>query len=162
MKTLVVFTSRTGYCRHLAMEIAEVLDADAEEVVDLKSRHGILGYISSRLDAWNGRPAEIVAPAPHKHPRHYGMVVIGTPVWAGRITPAIRTYLRRYAKHMVRVAFFVTLGASGPKAAFGQLAELAGRKPIATLSVRKLEMKSNAYLPKTTAFVDKVKKCVGK
>lgn len=51
MKTLVVFYSRTGNTKKMAKILAKELHADIDEIVDLKNRKGILGYIFSGRDA---------------------------------------------------------------------------------------------------------------
>ena len=91
MKKLVVYYSRTGKTKFVAGEIAKKLKADAEEIIDSKNRHGILGYIIAGYDAFKGKSTEI------NESRHniskYGLVFIGFPVWGGKVIPAIRTYL---------------------------------------------------------------------
>ncbi|HBP51341.1 TPA: flavodoxin, partial [Candidatus Shapirobacteria bacterium] len=51
MKTLVVFYSRTGNTRRMGELIAQKLHADIDEIIDQKSRSGIIGWILSGRDA---------------------------------------------------------------------------------------------------------------
>ena len=51
MKNLVVYYSRTGRTKKIAKEIQERLNADIEEIHDVKNREGILGWLSAGRDA---------------------------------------------------------------------------------------------------------------
>ncbi len=59
MKSLVVYYTRTGNTRFVAQTIAAEIGADVEEVVDLKKRSGVLGYLSGGSDARRGKETEI-------------------------------------------------------------------------------------------------------
>jgi flavodoxin len=41
-KNLVVYYSRTGVTKKLALSIANMLDANREEIVDMKKRSGVI------------------------------------------------------------------------------------------------------------------------
>lgn len=60
------------------------------------------------IDALRKAPAPIGA---IKHdPADYELTVIGTPVWVGQITPAVRAYLQQVTGKLNAVAFFNTSG----------------------------------------------------
>lgn len=113
MKSLVVFYTRTGNARFVAQTIAARVGADIEEVIDLKKRSGIIGYLRGASDARNGRETEI-APIT-KSPTDYDLIIIGTPIWYGRPTPAIRTYLRKNSLAGKKVAVFFVQGRKTPQ-----------------------------------------------
>ncbi len=115
MKSLVVFYSRTGTTKYVAETIAAELGSDVEEIVDLKSREGRLGYMGAGADSMRGKETEI---APTKRaPAEYELIVIGTPIWAWSPTPAIRTYLKRNDLSGKKVALFFTFDGSLREAA---------------------------------------------
>ena len=114
MKSLVVYYSRSGNARWVAQTIAAELGSDVEEVVDLKNRGGILGFLSGGFDAMRGKETKIGETK--KSPADYDLVVVGTPVWGSRPTPAIRTYLRRNDFSGLKVALFFAQGGKKPKA----------------------------------------------
>ena len=114
MKSLVVYYSRTGNARFVAETIAAEIGADIEEIIDLKKRGGAFGFLIGGFDAWRGKLTEI-APA-NKSPAGYDLVVIGTPVWGGRPTPAIRTYLKQNDLSGKKVAVFFARGGKKPQA----------------------------------------------
>jgi len=132
-KTLVVFYSRTGTTRRLAMAIAQRLHADIEEVRDNSDRRGLRGYWRSLLDAVWRRPAKI-APA-ERDPGLYEVTIIGTPVWASAMSAPIRSYLLAHKPRLGAVAFFCTLGGRGGEAAFAQMARLLEKEPRARCAV---------------------------
>jgi hypothetical protein len=73
---------------------------------------------------------------PVRDPTRYDLVVIGTPIWVDAVASPVRSYLEAHRNELVRVAFFCTCGRAGDRRTFGQMAELCGLAPIATLSVR--------------------------
>ncbi|HMK95700.1 MAG TPA: flavodoxin [Candidatus Limnocylindrales bacterium] len=108
MKSLVVFYTRNGNARFVAQTVAAEIGADIEEVIDLKKRSGILGFVRGGRDAQRGKGTEI-APT-QKSPADYELIIVGTPIWAGRPTPAITTYLRNNSLSGKKVAVFFVQG----------------------------------------------------
>lgn len=109
MKSLIVFYSRTGNARFVAQTIAAEIGADTEELVDLKKRTGVIGWLRSGSDARRGKETELEPIA--KSSVDYDLIVVGTPIWAGRPTPAVTTYLKKNDLAGKKVAaFFVKDG----------------------------------------------------
>ena len=131
---LVVFYSRTGTTRRLAEHIAVPLDADLEELTDLKDRSGAIGYAGGIKDAALKRGTDLEPP--RNDPADYDLVVLGTPVWANTMACAMRTYIGALAERLPRIALFCTMRASGADRALRHMAELAGREAEATLALR--------------------------
>lgn len=155
MKALVVFYSRDGHTRAVAREIAQALGADNEEIVDKKNRKGIIGWLLGGRDATRKLDTEI---GPLKcDPAQYDLVVVGTPVWAWNMAPAVRAYLVRNKGKIKSAAFFCTQGGSGGEKTFGCMEELLGMKPKATLELNAKELAGPEKGAKITAFVSKIK-----
>jgi len=131
-KALVVFYSRSGTTRVLADLIAAALDADVEEIADVRERSGVLGWVRSIYEATSGRPAAI---GPQRRdPAIYDLVVVGTPVWNARVSSPVRAWLERNATRLPpAVALFATMGGRGGDRAVAQMSELIGKTPRATL-----------------------------
>jgi flavodoxin len=107
MKSLVVYYTRTGNAKFVAEIIAAQLGSDIEEVVDQKKRAGTLGWVSAGKDSTQEKETQI---APTKlSPLNYDLIVIGTPIWAWRPTPAIRTYIKQNDLQGKKVALFFTM-----------------------------------------------------
>ena len=154
-KTLVVYYSRTGNTRKVAEAIGAGLGADAEEIIDTKNRRGPIGSVCAGKDAVLKRPTAIEEP--RKAPASYSLVVVGTPVWAGTMCSAIRTYLARQKDRLPKVAFFLTTMRSGAERTFAQMTELAGRTPVATLEVRAGDVKAGRYAEAVESFVKRLR-----
>jgi flavodoxin len=106
MRSLVVFYSRTGTSKFVAEKVVSELSAETEKVVDLKNRRGWLGFIRAGYDATRGKETKIEKT--QKLPKDYDLIVVGTPVWNSRLTPAIRTYLKENDLSQRRIALFST------------------------------------------------------
>jgi flavodoxin len=106
MRSLVVYYSRTGNAKFVAEKVASELKAETEEVVDLKNRRGWLGFLRAGYDATRSKETRIEKM--QKLPKDYDLIVIGTPVWNSRLTPAIRTYLKDNDLSEKKVAIFST------------------------------------------------------
>ena len=106
MKSLIVYYSRNGNARFVAETIAAEIGADVEEVVDLKKRSGLLGFLIGGKDARQGKETKISPTT--KIPNDYELVIFGTPVWAGKPTPAINTYLQKNNLSGKKVAAYFT------------------------------------------------------
>jgi flavodoxin len=106
VKSLVVYYTRTGTAKFVAETVAAELGSDVEEVVDLKKREGKLGWLSAGKDA-SGEKLTEIAPA-KRVPADYDLVILGTPIWAWRPTPAIRTFLNQNDLSGKKVALFFT------------------------------------------------------
>jgi hypothetical protein len=103
--------------------------------------HGV-GVLSYLKDAWHAMrrvPAEI---APLRHdPSEYALTLIGTPVWVGRITPAIRAYLLQSAPKLTNVGFFVTSGDTDVSKVVPTLQAIAGRRAVTAKGFNARELK---------------------
>ena len=152
MKSLVLFYSRTGNTGKIANEIATQLNSDIEEIFDKKNRKGIFGYLVAGKDSATKKFTQIEEV--QKDLSQYDLVIIGTPVWAWGMTPAIRTYLSK--NKFNKLAFFCTQGGSGGKGTFRKMEEMS-KKPIAVLSLNEKEIKKSQYQGKVREFCDKLK-----
>ena len=152
---LVLFYSRTGTNRIVAKEIAEELGAELSEILDLKRRSGPIGWLRSGYDAYRRRltKIELKVDLVGRDP-----VVIGTPIWSGRMTPAVRTLLTENRLEGQKVAFFSVSAFGRPESAFEEMSSLAaGAELVATLPLSVKEFKSGTYVEKVKTFVRLIK-----
>lgn len=147
MTILVTYYSKTGNTRKVAEEISRVLGGDLDEIKDSKNWEGPSRILSGSLSALLKRKTEI---STGKDPSGYDLVVVGTPVWAGRPAPAVRTYLSK--NKLNKVAFFCTCG-SHPAKTFDVMEELSSR-PLAKLSIKERELPGKEEIEK---FCEKLK-----
>jgi len=157
LKILVVFYSQSGHTERVAKDIAGRLNADVERITDLKNRNGFWGFLYGGRDAMQKRPTEIEKPV--KDPALYDLVIIGTPLWAWNMAPAVRAYIEMTRGKLKNAAFFVTSATSAPDRVQGYMEELSGKKAAAFLGFVESEMKNEGvYTEKVGKFVAEVKK----
>lgn len=138
-RTLVVYYSRSGNTRRVARAIAAGLQADIEELADPMERQGRWGYLRCTFEALFARPVRLRALA--HDPGAYDLVIVGTPVWVGRPSSVVRTFLERYRHRLPGVAFFITHGGSARERVLATMTELAGSYPVATMAVRERDVR---------------------
>ena len=139
MSILIVWYSRTGRTTKAAEAIRDALlsagvsDVALEQLVDTKNRDGALGWMSGGRDATLKRavPIEPV----ESDVTSYDLVVIGTPVWAFTMAPAVRSFCAQHGSAAQRVAFVATMGGSGDAGAYRDMQTLCGSAPVATLTL---------------------------
>lgn len=133
-RILVVYYSRSGTTREVAVQLCARLGADSEEISDPTPRKGVLGFLRSGFEAQRRRLPPI---APSRNdPADYDVVIIGTPVWAASISSPVRAYLRRHRGILRKVAFFCTCGGSGSHGALAQMQEELEREPVVRMQLR--------------------------
>ncbi|MDO9390467.1 MAG: flavodoxin [bacterium] len=154
MKTLVVYYSRTGFTKKLALALAAKLQADTEELVDNTSRKGIMGWLKGGRDAVK-KFMTVISPA-QKDPAQYDLVVVGSPVWAGTMAPALRTYLTQQKAKVKKSACFCTMGGYGDQGLFSQVEDILGQKALATLTVRTKQVAGSQYAAELDRFAEQI------
>ena len=143
-KILVVYYSRTGSTKSLALSIANLVHADVEELIDKKKRKGLLGHLVSGRDAALKRQTKIQTVI--HDPSAYDIVYIGTPVWDFTMSSAIRTFLLTYEKKLpASLVFFCVQASSGADSTIQEMANLSGKKPIATIICSSKDIEKNSY-----------------
>ncbi|MFA5032027.1 MAG: flavodoxin [bacterium] len=155
-KILIVFYSRTGTTKKVAETIASTLKCDMEEIVDMKSRKGLWGWIMSGKDATQNNLTTIKETT--KSPDSYDLIIIGTPIWASKMTPAVRTYLSKNKEKIKNIAFFCTMGGSNAGNAFKDMEVFIGKQPIKTLELSAKEVAQGTYVQKVKDFTVEILK----
>ncbi|NIA71463.1 flavodoxin [Pelagibius litoralis] len=149
-RILVAYYSQTGHTRQIAEAITADCGADIEQIEDVNSRAGMLGYLRSGWQAFTKRAAHI-RPV-QASPGQYDLIAIGTPVWMMNLSSPVRTYIAEQGTEFKKVAFFCTAGSAGGEGVFKQMADLCGKQPVATLIVTEGEIKSGSFGEKVRAF----------
>ena len=145
MKVLIAYYSRTGVTRKAAEAVGRALreggiaEVAVEEIADKKRRSGVCGWLGAVMDGVRKHAAAI---EPLKaDAAAFDCVVIGTPVWAGNVSPAARTFCAGAGARAGRVAFLCTMHSSGDEKTFKTMRGLCGRDPVATLAVTERAVK---------------------
>jgi len=156
LKILVVYYSKTGHTRKIAQDIAQQMKADLEEINDQKKRTGLLGFIFGGRDALTKKETRISEMK--KNPAEYDLVILGSPLWAGNITPAVRTYINQYGDSIRSTAFFLSSGGKTPDQVFETLLSLLKKKPVAMTGISVNEMEDHdTYHARIASLIDRIK-----
>jgi flavodoxin len=127
MKTLVVYFSLTGSTEFVAKIISEQLKADLCEVVDKKHKKGKLIYLKGGSASIREKLTKIEVT---RSIENYDLIIVGSPIWAGKITPAIRTFLSLNDFSKKKGAFFITLGGKKPEKSLVNMRKTTGFNSI--------------------------------
>lgn len=160
IRALVVYYSRGGNTRTVAQQIARAIGADIEEIRDTVVRTGFRGYVRSCIDAIKWRTTTLAERG--RDVSGYDLVVIGGPVWVGRPSSPIRTWLRAHAGELRNVAFFLTHGGSARDAVFAAMKRESGSSPLALISVREGELAKPEVAGRIAAFAGELLRAVAR
>ena len=159
-RALLVFHSASGNTKKVAEAIAQALAADIEQIrevnprpVDIKGK-GLGNFLNMGrvvLAAIAGR-ATPIEKAQHD-PAGYGLVVVGTPVYAGSVPGPVRAYLKRYRADFKEVAFFCTGEDPNNAGVFERLERICSKAPRAVCAFHAPQVRSGEFLPQVEEFV---------
>ena len=126
MKTLVVYYSQSGNAQWMAERISSALFADMLRLVPKKAypEKGFRKYFF-------GGGSAVIKEAPELEPykvnlEQYGQIVFVTPVWAGTITPPLRTFIQAENLEGKQFAFAACSLGGSPEKTFSALRSLLG------------------------------------
>lgn len=105
---LCVYYSRTGRTARLVRDIAQELSCELVRLDDGVNRKGLSGWLTSGLQAV-ARKVPPVNPVEAKLKiREYDLVILATPVWAGRCSAPMRSFLIQYGDQIKNAAYIIT------------------------------------------------------
>ena len=105
---LCIYYSRTGKTKQAMEEVALALDAELVEITDGQDRTGFKGFMLSGMEAMRRSTRPLQPFTTERNLEDYRLVVLGTPVWAGRCSSVIRAFLKRRGLEPKRVAYIIT------------------------------------------------------
>jgi len=141
--------------KKIAESLSNRLGADQEEIISVKNRSGLLGYLLSGKEATRKEAAAIKPTV--KNASDYNLVIIGTPVWGWNISSPVRTYLQQNIGKIKKIALFCTMGGSGDKNSFAEMENICGLKSIARVSFLTKEVQTGAGQEKLDKFIEDIK-----
>ena len=106
---LCLYYSRTGHTKKAMEAIAKELGAEVAELRDGVDRSGWGGWLRSGLDAM--RRSTLPVRFQTRFPlTDYRLVIIGTPVWAGRCSSVVRGFLKEHGGELRNASYILTRG----------------------------------------------------
>ncbi len=154
MKYLVIYYSRTGTTANIAEILVEKMDASIEKLIESRDRSGVLGYLKSGWEALREKSPQIEGTV--NDPAQFDMIIIGTPVWAGNMAPAVRTYIKKYNREIKNYALFCTYKGSGAEKTFSKIEKLFSEKAVAKMDIIDKEINKGSYKHKIEEFIKKI------
>ena len=100
MTYAVIYFSRTGTSRRIAEKIAKKLSVEPVEVTDNMDWDGTLGYMRAARYAMKNKEVAIQTRGKIGEVDEY---IVVSPMWCGKITPAIRKLLGEVPKEKVHL-----------------------------------------------------------
>lgn len=159
--TLVLYYSRSGVTDTLARRLAARLGADLERVRPVADYGGGAGYLRGVWQALRGASPAVEPPTARARGPH-DLIVVGAPVWAGRLAPPMRSYLHGVRKDVRRVAAFWVSGSGAPYAGVGaEIGALTGRPPAAIAHFSEREVARGLDEARLDAFVAALREPAG-
>ena len=134
---LCLYYSRTGNTKFAMEEIAAALDCECAELRDRVDRSGTVGYLRSGLDAMRKRTRAMEPVETHRALHDYRLVILATPIWAGRCSSVARGFLKRRGLEIQNIAYVLTHGSEELyKDVYGQMDQYVERPHVAEVSLR--------------------------
>ena len=155
MVTHVLCFSKTGNTRRVCARVADRLGVALQEIRCPDIRPGVWGYLSLGWAALTGKLLRIEAPALSFGPDD--LLVLGAPVWAGRVAVPMTTWLDNRTALPSRIGIVMTSGQSSrPNESFDRFAHAIGKTPAATLHVAEKDAKAGAFDAGLDSFIGKL------
>ncbi|MBR2484028.1 MAG: hypothetical protein IKB53_04715 [Oscillospiraceae bacterium] len=134
---LCLYYSRTGRTRTVMQDIAQAMDAELVEISDGIDRSGALGFFMCGIDAMRRGTHKTQSYKTEKELEEYTLVVLGTPIWAGRCSSVMRGFLKRHGLELNNVAYVLTRGSEHKdEDIFDQMDLYTSRPRLAGASIR--------------------------
>ena len=154
MKILLVCYSQGGTTQGHMDRLKD--DLAAERMVTIRAKRpytGVFGAARAGREALFGRAA-IEPPDLPPDMSAYDLVVLGAPVWAGRVAAPMRAFIQQYGQGMKRCAYVITHNAADAyEKVLDQLDGLTGVTRCASLSIGAPDKDVNA---RREAFVKNI------
>jgi flavodoxin len=108
-KTLILYYSLTGNTRAGCEVLQAELGADMIEIKDLRKRDGKWGFFKTAIGSLVGKHTRI---EPERIDiTKYHNIILGSPIWTGRLSMAIRTLIDRNRFDWRKVIIYTTTNA---------------------------------------------------
>jgi len=152
-KTLVVYYSMGNASERVARDLAELHSADVERIVESKARRW--SFMSGGAAASFGLTVRIQTP--RFDPSAYDRVFVLSPVWAWRMAPPVRSWLKMHAGRLPEVAYATISGDTEPEKIVAKMAKVGKRESFAFAGFSERD-----FSPENRAvYVGKIKRLCG-
>jgi Flavodoxins len=153
MKPAIVYVTRTGHCRTLAEMASRIAGGRVWEIGDKERRNGFFGFIrSGRQSTFNmATPIE----DPNADLRDIDTLILVTPIWAGKLAPPVRTWMRSHVEEVRGKRILLIASNSGGSTVRLQQSFEKEFLPIDELLSVPIQLSEEQKLNKLEAFLGK-------
>ena len=106
---LILYYSLTGNTKACCEVLQKELAADLIEIKDLKNRSGKWGFFKTAIGSLFGSHTKIEPENPDMS--SYPYIILGSPIWTGKLSMAIRTVIDKNSFEGKKVIIFTTTNA---------------------------------------------------
>ncbi|HCC00722.1 MAG TPA: hypothetical protein DEP42_05850, partial [Ruminococcaceae bacterium] len=153
MNSAVIYFSKSGTTATIARRISDKLKIPSEGIIRLGGG-GVLAFFGEVAQSLSGSKPNIQDIK--LDITSFDKIIIGSPVWAGRVSSPVTSFLARYSGAIQSAAAFITRGSptNAYTDVFTQIEGMLGKKLEATYSVASRDVKSGKY--DLSAFLDTI------
>jgi hypothetical protein len=150
--------SVSGHTRDAAERLTRNLGETAtyEEIRPSQPPRGFFGYLRMGWGTLSGASWPIETPQPHRE--GCALLVVGTPIWAGRLPPPVREYLLKAGRSYPTVTALITHGGSSPARVVAMIGEAAGKGVAASVGISDEDRKSDQVGAKIERFAEALRR----
>ena len=149
--SIIYYYSRTKNTALVAKDLSELLNCPMEEIVDWKDRKGFFSFFTNACDALKGKETKI-APISN-NPKNYTHIILGFPIWASHIPPAIKTFINLYKNDLNTISLFCTQGGNGGEKAFALVEEILNINPGFKIIINRKDVRALNYIDNLENFL---------
>ena len=106
---LILYHSLTGNTKASCEALQQALQAEILEIKDLVDRKGKWGFFKTAIGSLFGRHTKIEPENPDLS--SYSCIILGSPIWTGKLSMAIRTFIGKNSFEGKKVVIFTTTNA---------------------------------------------------
>lgn len=156
MRVLVVYYSRTGVTKKLALKLSKKFDADLCEITCPRYTLGVFSYFKAGYDSVTHRLPAITTSENIYH--NYDLVLIGSPIWTSYPALPIRSFLDSQPALPENIGLFFSYGGhSLPEKAISHIEKTLGRPVTGALAIQNKIVRQDAYDNQLNNYVRKLK-----
>lgn len=132
-RILVVVYSHTGTSRRLAQLLCSQFKGwQLGTILEGRTRAGAIGTLRCVLDSLLRRRPRIRYEGPD--PADFDMVVLVSPIWAGRLAGPMRSFVAAQRERLKQVAVVSVMGQNGAPSALAEVTRVIGRTPVFSMA----------------------------
>jgi len=160
MSVCIIYHSETGNTRKVAEAVAKATGATLIPVRDLAGYTKVTMYLRGAPRAMRGEKATIEPPVIDVSP--FDLVVVGSPVWAWKPTPAANAAIAALTGCEGKKGIVFITSGGGPRESLDVLKKALGDRKVQVGGAFHFSAKELDDAKKLGEFVDAVKKASGK